>query len=72
MSYMKRDELKVEVTRRIIELKIVDFIKNNKETDFNKYKEKIQNLAQKRDEIYELNQETIDKVYNEYLNETKK
>lgn len=68
---MKNNELKAEVARSIIELKIVDFIKNNKEKEFSKYKETLQNLAKIRDEIYELNQETIDKVYEDYLKEEK-
>ena len=68
---MKKDELQAEVARSIIELKIVDLIKNNKERDFSKYKEKLQSLTKLRDEIYELNQDTIDRVYKDYYKEVK-
>lgn len=65
------DELKVEVALEIIQLKIVHFIKNSKEKDVNKFKEKLNILTQERDKIYELDKETIDKVYNVYLEEIK-
>lgn len=64
---MKKDELKAEIARIISELNVVDFIKNNKEKDFNKYKEKLQELIKQRDDIYELKQEAIDKVYVDFL-----
>ena len=64
---MNKEELKAEVARVISELMVVDFIKNNKEKDFNKYKEKLQKLIEQRDDIYELKQETIDKVYEDFL-----
>lgn len=64
---MKKDELKAEIARTISELNVVNFIKNNKEKDFNKYKEKLQELIKQRDDIYELKQETIDKVYVDFL-----
>ena len=67
MINMNKEELKVEVARVISELMVVDFIKNNKEKDFNKYKEKLQKLIEQRDDIYELKQETIDKVYEDFL-----
>ena len=49
---MKKDELKAEIARTISELNVVNFIKNNKEKDFNKYKEKLQELIKQRDDIY--------------------
>lgn len=64
---MKKDELKAEIARTISELNVVNFIKNNKEKDFNKYKEKLQELIKQRDDIYELKQEAIDKVYVDFL-----
>lgn len=67
MINMNKEELKAEVARVISELMVVDFIKNNKEKDFNKYKEKLQKLIEQRDDIYELKQETIDKVYEDFL-----
>ena len=67
MINMNKEELKAEVARVISELMVVDFIKNNKEKDFNKYKENLQKLIEQRDDIYELKQETIDKVYEDFL-----
>ena len=67
MINLNKEELKAEVARVISELMVVDFIKNNKEKDFNKYKEKLQKLIEQRDDIYELKQETIDKVYEDFL-----
>lgn len=65
------DELKVEVALEIIQLKIVHFIKNNKEKDVNKFREQLNILTRERDKIYENDKETIDKVYNVYLEEIK-
>ncbi len=65
------DELKVEIALEVIQLKIVHFIKNNKEKDVNKFKEQLNILTTERDKIYELDEETIDKVYNVYLEEIK-
>lgn len=65
------DELKVEVALEVIQLKIVHFIKNNKEKDVNRFKEQLNLLTTERDKIYELDEETIDKVYNVYLEEIK-
>ena len=61
------DELKVEIALEVIQLKIVHFIKNNKEKDVNKFKKQLNILTTERDKIYELDEETIDKVYNVYL-----
>lgn len=66
------DELKVEVALEIIELKIVHLIKNNKEKNLNDFKEKLNTLVEEREKIYELDESTIDKVYNVYLEEIKK
>ena len=65
------NELKVEVALEIIELKILHLIKNNTNKDFLIFKEKLNTLVEERDKIYELDEETIDKVYNVYLKEIK-
>ncbi len=65
------DELRVEVALEIIELKIVHLIKNNKEKDLEKFKEQLNTLVAERDKIYELDEDTINKVYNVYLEEIK-
>lgn len=61
------DELKVEIAIEILERKISEFIKNNKETDFEKFKKELQKLTEEREKIYELDEEIIEKVYNNYL-----
>lgn len=65
------NELKVEVALEIIELKILHFIKNNQQKDVNKFKEELNRLTEERDRIYELDEETINKVYNVYIDEIK-
>lgn len=65
------DELRVKVALEIIELKIVHLIKNNKEKDLEKFKEQLNTLVAERDKIYELDEDTINKVYNVYLEEIK-
>lgn len=65
------DELRVEVALEIIELKIVHLIKNNKEKDLEKFKEELNTLSEECDKIYELDEDTINKVYNVYLEEIK-
>ena len=65
------DEIKVEVALEIIELKIVHLIKNNKEKNIDELKSKLNKLVEEREKIYELDKETIDKVYNVYIKEIK-
>lgn len=65
------DELKVEVALEIIELKILHTIKDNKDKDFSVFKERLNTLVEERDKIYELDEKTINKVYNVYLEEIK-
>lgn len=66
------DEIKVEIALEIIELKIVHLIKDNKEKNITNFKEKLNTLVEDREKIYELDKETIDKVYDVYLEEIKK
>lgn len=65
------DELKVEIALEVIELKIVHLLKNNKNTNIEEIKEKMNMLIEEREKIYELDEETINKVYNVYLEEIK-
>lgn len=65
------DELKVEVAIEILERKISEFIKNNKETNFEKFKKELQQLIEEREKIYELDEETIERVYTECLKKNK-
>lgn len=65
------DELKVELAIDIMQRKIAHFIKNNKEKDIKKFKEQLQKLAEEEEKIYELDEATIEKVYEVYLKEIK-
>lgn len=65
------EDLRVEIALEIIQLKIVQFIKNNKEKNVEKFTKELRQLTEERDKIYDLDVETIDKVYNLYLEEIK-
>ena len=61
----------VELAINIINLKIAKEIKENKEKEFDKFKEKIVKLEDERDQIYLGNEEIINKVIEKYLKEVK-
>ncbi len=66
------DELKVEIALEIIQRKIVSLLKSNKDIDVDTAKETLKTLVEVREKIYNLDEETIEKVYNIYLDEVKK
>ena len=66
------DELKVEIALEIIQRKIVSLLKSNKDIDVDTAKEALKTLVEEREKIYNLDEETIEKVYNIYLDEVKK
>lgn len=66
------DELKVEIALEIIQRKIVSLLKSNKDIDVDTAKETLKTLVEEREKIYNLDEETIKKVYNIYLDEVKK
>ena len=66
------DELKVEIALEIIQRKIVSLLKSNKDVDVDTAKETLKTLVEEREQIYNLDEETIEKVYNIYLDEVKK
>ena len=66
------DELKVELALEIIQKKIVSLLKSNKDVDVDTAKETLKTLVEEREKIYNLDEETIEKVYNIYLDEVKK
>ena len=66
------DELKVEIALEIIQRKIVSLLKSNKDIDVDTAKETLKTLFEEREKIYNLDEETIEKVYNIYLDEVKK
>ena len=66
------DELKVEIALEILQRKIVSLLKSNKDIDVDTAKETLKTLVEEREKIYNLDEETIEKVYNIYLDEVKK
>lgn len=66
------DELKVEIALEIIQKKIVSLLKSNKDVDADTAKETLKTLVEEREKIYNLDEETIEKVYSIYLDEVKK
>ena len=66
------DELKVEIALEIIQRKIVSLLKSNKDVYVDTAKETLKTLVEEREKIYNLDEETIEKVYNIYLDEVKK
>ena len=66
------DELKVEIALEIIQRKIVSLLKSNKDVDADTAKETLKTLVEEREKIYNLDEETIEKGYNIYLDEVKK
>ena len=66
------DELKVEIALEILQKKIVSLLKSNKDVDADTAKETLKTLVEEREKIYNLDEETIEKVYNIYLDEVKK
>lgn len=66
------DELRVEIALEIIQKKIVHLLKNNKGDDMNTIKESLKTLVKEREKIYDLDKDTINKVYDVYLEEIKR
>lgn len=69
---IKIDLKKVELAIQVIDLKIVDTIKNNTLKTYDELKDKVIELKNEKQEIYNYNEEIIDKVLNKYLIEVKK
>ena len=66
------DEIKIELALEIMQLKIVYYIKDYKGEDKEKFKRELKDLIDEREKIYELDTDTIDKVYNVYVEEIKR
>lgn len=65
-------EKNIELALYVIELKKAQMIKNNNEASYTGFKEKMEILLEEKKEIYNGNEEVINKVLTEYLNEVKK
>lgn len=68
---IKIEENKIDLALYVLNLKIADTIKNNKETDYKKFQEKIDKLNEEKNKIYNNDKETIEKVLKIYLEEVK-
>ena len=66
------DELKMEIALEVIQLKIVHFIKNYTGKNSEDFQLKLRKLANERQKIYELDDDTINKVYDIYLKDIRK
>lgn len=66
------DENKVDIALDIMQLKIVNFIKNYKGHDKENFEKILKKLIDEREKIYELDVNTINKVLNESSNDFKK
>lgn len=65
------EELKMEHALDILNRKIAKYIREQKETNIDEFKNKLREFAKEEDQIYELNEETIEKVIKEYLKDIK-
>lgn len=65
------EENKIDMAIQIIRLKIAKEIKENKEHSYNVLKNRIQKLREEEKEIYNQNEEVINKVLTEYAEDVK-
>ena len=65
-------DLKIDLALEIMQLKIIDYIKNYSGNDKQEFENQLKILISEREKIYSLDEETIEKVYNVYLEEIKK
>ncbi len=63
------DETKVEIAIEIMQKKIIEYIKNYKGKDKEEFERELKKLTEEKEKVYDLDEETIKKVYDTYLNE---
>lgn len=66
------NEFKVELALEIMQLKIIHFIKHYEGHDKEEFEKGLKFLIEEREKVYNLDTETINKVYDVYLNELKR
>ena len=66
------DEHKVDIALDIMQLKIIDFIKNYKGHDKKNFEIELKKLIDEREKVFELDSTVINKVLNEYSRGLKK
>ena len=63
------DKKKIDLALYTIDLKIVKFLKDNKESDYEEMQKELSKLREEKEEIYKNNEEVINKVLDQYLKE---
>lgn len=66
------DELDLDIALDIMQLKIKEYLKNKDGLNKQEFIEGLKKLVEEKDKLYDLDDETIDKAYNQYLKEIKK
>ena len=66
------DENKVDIALDIMQLKIINFIKNYKGNDKEEFEKELKKLINERESIYNLDTDIINKALNKYSKEFKK
>lgn len=66
------DENRVAIALDIMQLKIINFIKNYKGHDKENFEKELKKLIDEREKVFKLDVNTINKVLNEYSSEFKK
>lgn len=68
---IKIEDNRFDLALYVINLKIADTIKTNKEKDYNKFKEELNKLTNEKEMIYKKDENIINKVLTVYLEEVK-
>lgn len=66
------DENKVDIALDIMQLKIINFIKNYKGKNKKEFETELKKLINERESVYNLDNDIINKALNEYSKEFKK
>ena len=66
-----KDELQMEHALDILNRRIAKYMRDNKNTNLEDFKKRLIEFSKEEDKIYELDKETIEKVFEQYLKEIK-
>ena len=66
-----KDELQMEHALDILNRRIAKYMRDNKDTNLEDFKKRLIEFSKEEDKIYELDEETIEKVFEQYLKEIK-
>lgn len=65
------EELKMEHALDILNRRIAKYMKEHKVTNIDEFKNRLKEFAKEEEEIYQLNENTINRVIDVYLKEIK-